>query len=236
MNGDKADITRRLRAALPGGWFPVTGATDTVSATPVLDGLLTGLSEAWAWLYDMIRFVVLQSRIRTATGVWLDVIALDYFGLTLRRAVSETDIAFRRRILLNLLRDRATRAAVIGVLTDLTGRAPVVFEPSNTGDSGAWGDGSLTWRGMAYGTAGGWGSLDLPFQAFITAYRPSTGGVASVAGYYAGTGWAGGGYGVGAIEYVSPDLVNAQVTDANIFDAVAQTIPAGTIGWTRISS
>lgn len=167
----------RLKALLPSGWF--TGDT------PVLDGVLAGIAEKWAWVYDLVAYTRLQTRIRTATDQWLDLAAQDYFGADLARFPAEGDVAYRARILANLLPERATRAALVAVLVSLTGRTPWVFEPAHTGDTGAWGDGALAWRGMAYGADGGWGSLTHPFQAFLVAYRPQNSGVANVAGFSA---------------------------------------------------
>ena len=86
--------------------------------------------------------------------------------------------------------------------------------------------------GLGYGSAGGWGSLNLPFQCFITAYRPIGQGISSVSGWNAHSG----GYRVGAIEYASLDMVQGQVTDSDIYAAVANVLPVATTGWTRISS
>lgn len=227
--GDQADMLRRLKATLPRGWFPGTA--------PLLDGVLSGTAAMWEWAYGLLAYVRLQTRIATATDVWLDTIATDFFGIGVRRFVSEGDPAFSLRIRANLLPERATRAALISVLTTLTGRAPIIFEPSNTGDAGSYiAGGSFAWGGMAYGNAGGWGSLALPFQAFVIAYRPSSGGVSGVGGYWSGSGWGGGGYGVGAIEYVSASMIAGQVTDEAIYQAIAAAIPAGSIAWTQISA
>lgn len=64
----------------------------------------------------------------------------------------------------------------------------------------------------------------------MTAYRPIDGGIGQV------TGWGGfsGGYGAGAIEYASLGMVQAQVTDADIYSAITGVLPAATIGWTQI--
>lgn len=227
MIGDATDFRQRLRAALPRGWFPDTA--------PILDALLSGLASAWESVYGLLQFVRAQARIRTASGIWLDFIAADFFGLAMRRGTAETDAQFRAHILLELLRERATRAALISALTDLTGNAPAVFEPTRATDTGGYGfTGMTTGTGLAYNTAGGYGSLLLPFQCFVKASRPSGGGVADVQGYYLGSGWAGGGYGVGAIEYASLDMVRAQVTDADIYATVARTMPAATIAWVNI--
>ena len=175
--GDQNDIAGRIRSALPARWFPLT-APGAASATPVLDGVLAGLGSVWSWLYGMIAYAGLQARLATATDVWLDLIALDFFGLRVQRLNPESDAQFSARIKAEILRPRATRAAVAQAITDLTGRAPVIFEPARPADTGGY-----TIGGVGYGAGGGYGDLQLPFQAFITAYRPHGGGVANVAGY-----------------------------------------------------
>jgi len=80
--------------------------------------------------------------------------------------------------------------------------------------------------------AGRWGSRSYPDQAFITAFRPSGQGVANVTGYNEPAG----GYGVGRIEYVGQKMISGPVSDAQIYDTVAQTKAAGTLMWTDIES
>lgn len=215
--GSPDDMLARLKAVLPLHWFP--------DDTPVLDGLLAGLAAAWSWLYGLLSYVRLQTRIATASDVFLDIIAQDFFGSRLTRGTGQSDAAFRQRIQLELLRERGTRAAITSVLTDLTGRAPIIFEPARTTDTGGYG------IAMAYGAAGAWGSLRLPFQCFVTAYRPTGSGIASVAGYGSGIG----GYGAGTIEYASLAMVQGQVTDSDIYEAVASVLPVATIAWTSIT-
>src|SRR5438270_5928158 len=110
----------RLKAVLPARWF--------ADSSPVLDGLLAGLVWAWKWLFGLVGFAREQTRIATASGTWLDIIAQDFFGVRLVRRAGQLDEAFRRRIQLELLRERGTRAAIVAVLRDLTGRAPAIFE------------------------------------------------------------------------------------------------------------
>jgi len=224
MIGDQQDILFRLKQVLPLGWFP--------DGTPVLDTLLSGVASAWVWVYDLLQYVITQARILTAEETWLDLIAADYFGSGLTRRVGENDGAYRLRIQLELVRERGTRRAVISSLVDQTGRSPIVFEPANAADTGGYGGISGMAGGVAYGVAGGWGSLDLPFQFFVTAYRPAGVGIGSVSGW----GCDGGGYGQGSLEYASLTMMQGQVTDADICTAITDVLPVGVIAWTRISS
>ncbi len=218
MIGTLSDMRARLSALLPLRWFG--------DAAPVLTALLSGLGEGWVWLDAMQDDVKSQTRIGTATDSLLDLIAADFFAGALTRRFGEADAAFRARIQRALLRPRATRAALAGELTALTGRAPVIFEPSRPADTGAWG------IALGYGAAGGWGSLALPFQCFVTAYRPRITGVPLCGGWASGAG----GWGTGAVQYVSPAMVQSQVTDVEINAAVASTLPVAAAGWTRISN
>ena len=218
MTGDTPDMLSRLKSTLPLRWF--------ADSTPVLDGLLTGLAATWSWLYAALAYTRLQTRIATATDSFLDAIATDFFGLRFPRRPAEPDIAFRPRIQRELLRPRDTRAAVIAVLTDLTGRPPQVFEPTRPADTGAW------CGRLGYGVAGGWGSLMLPFQCFVTAFRAQGSGIASVSGY----GQPAGGYGHGAIEYASLSMLTGEIIDADITQSIASVMPVSTIAWTRISN
>lgn len=212
MEGDREDILARLKAVLPTRWFG--------DDSPVLDGLLSGLAASWTWLHGLHAYARRQTRIATATDDWLDRIGADFFGARLRRRGGEADDAYRCRILRELLRPRATRPALVQALVDLTGRTPVIFEPARPADTGAWG------MATAYGVAGAWGSLLLPCQVFVTAYRPSGSGIALLAGYGSG----------GPLAYASLAMVQGQVTDADIHAAIAGTLPAAATAWTRISN
>ena len=222
MIGDQADFQNRLSAVLPGKWFP--------DNTPILDSLLGGLGAAWALIYTMLQHVTLQTRITSASDIWLDLTAWDFFGYRLKRRANESDAALRRRIMLEMFRERATRRAVESILEDQTGRTPIIFEPARTSDTGGYTSFMGEGGGIAYNAAGGWGNLNLPFQFFVTAYRPNNGGIGEVAGW----GDFVGGYGVGAAEYTSLVMVQAQVTDADIYSAITGVLPAATIGWAKI--
>lgn len=224
MTGDQDDMGRRIRAVLPTRWFP--------DASPVLDGLVFGLAWSWAWLYGLLTYVRSQTRLATASGVWLDMIAADYFGDAVARRAGEADDALRTRVSVELNRERGTRSAVASVLQDLTGHAPTIFEPSRATDTGGWGGAGAAAMGLAYGAAGGWGSLVLPFQFFITAYRPSGQGVPEVGGW----GTSAGGYGRGAIEYAAASSFESGVSDMAINAAIAGVLPVATIAWTQITN
>jgi hypothetical protein len=232
--GDVNDFIGRIKSVLPRGWFPAAPSAGQATQTPVLDALLTGISTMWAWLYSLVMYAFLQVRISTATDIFLDLISMDYFGTGLPRNPNEADAAFATRIKANLFPALQTRAAIIAGLTNLTGRAPTIFMPADTGDAGGYNTGAF-----AYNTAGGYGSLALPAQFFVTAYRQKLGGVPSVAGYSGNEStpqYAPGGYGVGAVEYITPAMAGTQTQDAQIYAEVAKLEAAGTIGWTRISN
>jgi hypothetical protein len=211
MIGDPADMARRLRAVIPFGWFS--------DSAVILQDLLESLGAAWSLTYGLIQFVVQQTRILTATGRFLDAISVDFFSNQLPRRSMEDDSGFLMRIENELLRARGTRAAVSRALQQLTGNTPSIFEPRLTSDTGGY-----TIGGVGYGVAGGWGCLRLPFQFFVTAYRPQGGGISQLAGY--GTG--------GVPTYGSLDMVQSQVSDAAIFSSIPPLLPAATIAWARI--
>ena len=216
--GAPADMLGRLKAVLPTRWF--------ADETPVLDAVLSGFAASASALYAFLAGVRLQARVATASGAFLDMIAADFFGTRLQRRFGQGDNPWRTRILAEMRRDRATRAALVSVLTDVTGRAPAVFEPARPADTGAWN------QVNGYGVAGGWGSLLLPYQVFVTAYRPVGVGIATVAGWGSGAG----GYGAGAIEYAGAAMLAGQVTDADIAAAAAGVMPAASIAWLRITN
>jgi hypothetical protein len=213
MFGDADDMARRMRLVLPRNWFG--------GATPVLDAALTGLGTAMASVYTLIQAVVQQSRLITATGSFIDSFAADFFGTDLLRWTGESDDAYRMRVEQALLCSRATRAAIGLALTELTGRVPAFFEPACTSDTGGY-----TIGGCGYCVAGGLGNLNLPYQFFLTIYRPHEAGIADLAGY--GTG--------GIPVYGGLAMEKDGPTDADLWAAVPPLLPASTIAWCRISS
>lgn len=158
MIGDAEDMRQRLRLTLPGRWFG--------DSAPVLDGLLAGFSDAWAGLYDLLQFVRLQSRIRSATSGFLDLAAQDFFGSGLARRPQEADDSFRSRLQRAMHRQRGTRAALVDAAGE-AGFSVKIFEAAQPADTGAYGVPS----GLAWNVSGGWGSLEMPFECLVTAQR-----------------------------------------------------------------
>jgi hypothetical protein len=220
MAGDPQDMRARLRVMLPARWFP--------DATPVLDGLLAGLAATWSALWDMLAFVRAQTRLATATADFLDLASRDYFGAALPRYPFESDDAFRQRIAREIRRPRATRPALEAALSDLPGRPPAIFEFTRPADTGSWN------LALGYNAGGGWGTLGLPFQVLVTAYRPQGGSLATLSGWGSGAGGWGATANSGAIGYANPSLFQAPVDDAAIRAAIASVLPVAVTAWTRI--
>ncbi len=220
MTGDQSDMYSRLRALLPNGWFG--------DENPILDAILYGCANALAWAYTLYSYTILQTRIKTATDGFLDLIATDFFGQDgLPRSAGQGDASYLNKIVVNMFRERGTRKSISSVLYDLTGRYPVIFEPARPADTGSYG------AGAAYRAAGGYGSLLMPYQALVTAFRPVGTGIPSIAGYGIPTG----GYGIANQgEYASLSMVLGGVTDSDIYEAISSVKMEGTIAWTKIIS
>ena len=192
MRGDTTDMLGRLKAVLPSAWF--------ADQTANLDGILAGFAQAWAGIYALLGLVRCQTRVATASGEWLDRAVLDFFGQRLRRNFGEADAALRSRLDVEMQRERATRAAMVVKLTQVTGRAPVILEPARATDTGGWG------QATGWGAAGAYGSLMMPHEFFVTAFRPVPG---------SGT---------------------TPVSDGDIQAAVVDMLPVAAVAWLQISN
>lgn len=219
--GDSDDIIARLKSVLPGGWFP--SGSGSTSPTPVLDGLLTGMATLFAWLYEMLIYIKMQTRIITSTDGWLDITSTDYFGTSLPRNSGEDDAAFANRILSNLPPQGATRQALINVIRNLTGYDPIVTELWVPGDTGA------------YDQLGGYDlfgaySGSIPYQGFVTIIRKYL-GLPWISGYDAPMG----GYDKigGGLMYADLSMAKGYVSDAAIFAVINKLHAFGTVIWAR---
>ncbi|TXD59925.1 hypothetical protein FUT88_12425 [Ralstonia sp. TCR112] len=219
--GDQQDIFARIRGYLP-RWF------GDAAQSPIINGLLQGLAYSGAYVYSLYAYAKQQTRILTASDGWLDMIAADFFGLSIKRRAGQSDASFRANIVANLFRERGTRNAIIRVLTDLTGRTPSIIEPSRPADCGAYDA-----PNSGYCMAGAYGQVSLTYQAFVQAYRPLGSGIPNVAGYsIVTTGYSAQSQG----EYVDASMSSNTVSDADIYAAIESVRPAASIIWTRISS
>jgi len=155
--GDLSDFTKRLRLTLPAHWFS--------DVAPVLDGVLDGISAAWSSLYSLLEYVRGQTRIGTASDQFLDLAAADFLGAAFSRRLLETDAPFRARMLKAMRRQRVTRTA-LDEAAAANGFRIDIFEAARPADTGAYNVPS----GLAWGSAGGWGSLNMPFECLIVAH------------------------------------------------------------------
>ncbi|MBB5189610.1 hypothetical protein HNQ50_000320 [Silvimonas terrae] len=213
--GDTQDILSRLMGYLPRGWFG--------SNSPIITALMTGIAAVYAPIYAMVIFFQAQTRLQSSSGGWIDLFAADFFGNTLPRNLNETDQAYITRIQLNLLQERATRPAMVKVLTNLTGFAPIIFEPMNPADTGCYSSGAPGFYGVAR-----FGSLAAPFSALITAYRPKASGGNLGAAYMNAAAWSAFSTPLSHGYYGSLADETTSVSDQAIYDAINLTRPIAT--------
>jgi hypothetical protein len=218
--GDRDDILNRLLAVIP-PWF---GDSNT---REIILGLLTGYAELGSEIYNQYLYAKDQTRIRTATDMFLDLFSQDYFGVMLPRGDGESDTQYRQRILDNLLREKATRRGMNNAIINITGRTPRIIEPRRPYDCGGY---STACAG--YSVGGAYGSVLTPYQAFIDVYRPNLSTVPGVTGYNDTVG----GYGHGYIAYSGLDQLNNQVFDNAILQTINDTKVYGTKVWVRLNN
>lgn len=157
--GDNNDVVTRLKATLP-RWFS--------DSTPILDAVLSGWAATWSFIYSLYAYAKLQTRIATATDGWLDLIAGDFFGTLLQRKTYHTDLSYRAWILASIFRERATRAGLLKLALDITGRTAILIEERRPLDNGAYSQ-----PVAFYSAAGRYGSMStLPYECFMKVYRP----------------------------------------------------------------
>lgn len=222
--GSSADIVVRVKGVIPNRWFAFTAS--------IRDAVLGGLADGAAWCYALIGYAKAQTRLVTAYGAWLDVVAYDFLGRNLSRSGLQDD-PFRRMIKATILQERVTRLGMNEVVTALAGTAPWIFEPWNSGDTGAYSDANFLCGQFGYDVGrGGYGAMDMPAQTLMIIARPAVGGVPNVDGYDDPIG----GYDVGAIEYTDPSTPTTGISNAMILNAINTTRPTGAIVWTQFGT
>jgi hypothetical protein len=227
--GSAADILERVKRLLPTSWFSYVA--------PYRDAIIGGAGDLAAWSYSLVAYARTQSRLATASGIWLDILSYDFLGRFLPRTTTSDDI-YRVTIRATILQERVTRAGMLNALLTLTGNQPVIFEPWNTYDTGAYsglgmgGDG-IKYGSMGYGVGrGGYGNMQLPAQTFLKVFRGASSGVPNVEGY----GDPVAGYGVGAGEYTGPLIALDGITNEMIYRVINITKPTGTFCWVAIGA
>lgn len=217
------DNQQRQFSLSPSGWFKAS-----LPDNPVLRAVLAMSGSVADWAQGLITYADAQTRLGSATGGWLDIAALDFFGTRLRRRAGQTDDALRSRILAEILRERVTRAGMRRMLLDLTGQEPRIFEPARPLDAGGYGV-----PNSGYGIGRGYGSLVRRGQVFIDVYRDLTVGAPRIAGY----GVPAGKYGPGGYSaYAASETAGGSLTDADILEAMLSVAPAGIVLWTKIQA
>ncbi len=217
--GDQNDIVSRLQSYLPRGWF------GDLTQAPIIGGLLAGIASVFAIMYTLIMFFWAQMRLQTSTGGWIDIWASDFLGSSLPRKPNESDASYIARIKIAIFQQRATRPAMISVLTQLTGRAPIIFEPARPLDSGCMGanTGVASFCGVSR-----MGSIAAPFSCLITAFRPLVTGGSAGAAYCNAAAWSAL---ATSLSHGYTGSLSEEVTaasDADIYAAINATRPIAT--------
>ncbi|MBK0099599.1 hypothetical protein IBT49_26770 [Erwinia sp. S63] len=216
--GDSEDMHGRLRKLIPPGWFS--------EDSPFLNAALEQCAAGLSWCYALYGYARKQTRLLTASNGWLDLIAYDFFGHQMRRWTGEKDDLYRRRVHTRLFRECGTRQAVTDVLTDLTGQVPDVFEPQRPLDTGGY-----NMPANGYGQAGRYGSVMLPYQAFIQVTMPALEIHSSIAGYHCSpSGYSSKAWGA----YLCADEVDRGLRSYGVQEAITSVKPEGTIIWLRL--
>jgi len=181
MTGDQGDIESRIETYLPRGWF------GDLTQAPIIGGLIAGMASVFAVMYLLIMFFWAQTRLDTSSGGWIDIWAYDFLGNSLPRKPNESDASYIARIKIAIFQPKATRPAMFQTLTQLTGRAPIIFEPARPFDTGCMGanTGVASFCGVSR-----MGSIAAPFTCLITAFRPLVSGGSAGAAYCNAAVWS----------------------------------------------
>ena len=183
--------TSQLIQSFPTSWVDPAALQPDINPSTDKKGGWWSLFNAIAGNLEIINQQLIYgwkaSRIATAIDVELDLVSHDLYGDQLPRLPGEPDDSFRRRIQASLFLPYTTREGFIICLTRLTGYAPRLIEPWNTGDTGGYDwscyDADSASNPSLYGDPG------MRYQAAVIAVLPPVifGGVAvAIWGYDAG--------------------------------------------------
>ncbi len=153
--GDVNDFINRLNKLLS-PWFG--------EQYPLLNSLLTGYATMDAFIYSLTEYLTNQMRIQTAMGENLDLIACDYFEGILSRTEGMSDDIFRNLIQCTLIEEMCTVQGMKNALFNLTGYYPVIWEPWDSSQTGAYN--VNVW---GYNNGGAYGD-NAPYQFWIEVF------------------------------------------------------------------
>jgi hypothetical protein len=217
--GDSDDILARLKTVKPRNWF------GDWALAPVISAVLTGVATVLSAIYLLVVFAKAQTRLDTSSGGWIDIWAADFLGTYLPRKPNETDASYIARIKIAIFQGKGTRPAMITALTQLTGRAPIIFEPNRPLDTGCMGanTGPASFCGVSR-----MGSLAVPYSALITVYRPLVSGGSAGAAYANAPAWSA--LSTPLSQGYTGSLADqtSSASDADIYAAINQVRPIGT--------
>jgi hypothetical protein len=213
----------RMAALFPPGW----SSPEAKSPGGVLYAIMGMIGSGLSSENGAVRYAFAATRVQTAVGDALDLVAQDYLGNRLPRNPGENDTSYRARITAALLPQGATRAAVIKAVTDATGHTPRVIEPWRPSDTGAWG--KFYWGVDNARTPFRWTNPALAYQGFIecTLPTPPLLGGNPVPSYDANFYWN-----VAGSSFIDPDP-SVPLGPRVVYDAINLAKVYGTVVWVK---
>lgn len=167
-------LTKNLIQAFPTSWFDPAAFQPDINPQTGKKGGWWSLFHSIAGNLETINKQLIYGwqaqRFNTASDIQVDLISKDYFGDQLPRLPGEPDESFIQRIQAQLFLPYATREGFVICITRLTGFAPRLIEPWNTGDTGGY-----DWSCYDADSAGNpslYGDAGLRYQAAVIAVLP----------------------------------------------------------------
>ena len=179
----------RTVAALP-FWFGNSQTYSDNENSTILNVVLAAYLTTADLAYQQLQFVLLNDRL----GVnflflmqdvdQLNLFAQDFFGNGLPRQPNESNDNYKLRISANLFNIKATRQGMFDALLNLTGFAPIIFEPWSIFDAMVY-DGYHTGQNLAHSAygVGKYGSEILAYTGYIDVFVPNNQGLGNYPGY-----------------------------------------------------
>lgn len=255
ITGTQANIVKRLASLIPPSWFSQASPTGHwwVGGTDI-SALLQGFGNVASWAYSQIVLAKAQMRLLTSVGMFIDLWSYDRLGTYIQRKPGETDAAWKTRVAKEVVRIRVSRSGMYQAILDLTGSPPVILEPWNTGDAGAWSHGvgssalptPSSWVTGSPPKQGqyGWGTQTWTAVVLMIVKMPGVQGIPNIGGWSTGVGsgatmtigaWTTGvgssanpnGSTLGGMSWITQSQITGDVTTQDVYDAINRTKPVG---------